>query len=269
MSAESRSVVGFPEHPVHPETLDGLQEAVRARIEAGALANGWDVELSKWLAIIARYKTRGITPDQNDLGSSLRFLQSQNPDLGIVQDLRQRMMLHFWAADRGPTGCLVRLTGGGHPIPCVLIGLVAAFLITALIWFAFPLLWDDQPSRFMKKSEVIPLLCSAMFGAIAGQFARINQFGTLRAYHPLLVALNGFLKPLTTLILALALFAVIKTGIITVKSFDFSAAKPDEATLYAIWLIGFLAGFSERFAPDVVRRAEDAIAPPANRVPAG
>jgi hypothetical protein len=248
-------------------TLDQLQEVVRTRIELNKIDNGWDVELSKWLAMIDEYKRfRGITPDQNDVDSATRFLLIDLPNLGIIQDIRQRMMLTLWRGRRNLTGKLVHYTGGGAAIPCALMGLFIAtvlMIIGAGIWFATISNTADAPAVFMSKGEVAPLVFSAMLGAIAGQFLRVAELGALRVYHPLLVAMNGLLKPLAMLILAIGVFAIFKIGIVKFGSIDFT--KTDDITKYAIWVVGLLSGFSERFAPDVVRRAEGAIEPRAKQ----
>src|SRR5437899_944591 len=113
-------------------SLDDLQETIRKRIDKNEFRDGWDIELSKWLALIEYYRLHGIQPQTSDLDSANRFLSDTNkkPDLGIIQDIRQRMMLFFWSNRRNFTSVIVWLTGGGQAIPCVILGLLVAVLLT-------------------------------------------------------------------------------------------------------------------------------------------
>jgi hypothetical protein len=256
---------GATRAPAKPETtLKDLLEVVIVRIEHGRFADGWDIEMSKWLAMLEDWQKCGASPDPRQLETARRLLDTHWPNLGILQDLRQRMTLDLWLIRNNLTGKLVRWTGGGRAIPCALFGLFAAILLTsigAVVWFGW-LAAKAAPEGmvFFRQDEIAPVIFSAMLGAIAGQFLRINEFGQLRAYHPLLVMLNSLLKPLTTIILAIAVVALLKIGLVKIGSIDF--AKGDDLGKYALWFVGFLCGFSERLAPDLIRRAEDAAAPP-------
>jgi hypothetical protein len=91
----------------------------------------------------------------------------------------------------------------------------------------------------------------------AGKSHLIN--GLISVFDPFLVFLTAFLKPLLASVFAIVIFSIFKSGLITLPGI--SLIDSDEKTRYIIWIMGFLSGFSERFAGDIIARAEASFAP--------
>jgi hypothetical protein len=79
---------------------------------------------------------------------------------------------------------------------------------------------------------------------------------------------TALLKPLIGVILSLFIFAtlvsgLVKFGFLDDKAFTDLLADPKsrvpDKTLYTLWVIGFISGFSERFAWDFVNRAQSTL----------
>jgi hypothetical protein len=96
----------------------------------------------------------------------------------------------------------------------------------------------------------------------------MREFSRIRDLDPFAMFWTALLKPLIGVVLAIFILATLAGGVI---SFGFLDADPfgltkavasegppvAPKTLYVLWVLGFLAGFSERFAWDFVDRAQD------------
>jgi hypothetical protein len=93
---------------------------------------------------------------------------------------------------------------------------------------------------------------------------RIDFFGRLYVYDPFLLFLNGLLKPIATSGFALTIYCILLTQIISVTKInvgpltgptDANTTLPTEVAA-SLWIVGFLVGFSERLAQDLISRTE-------------
>jgi hypothetical protein len=96
------------------------------------------------------------------------------------------------------------------------------------------------------------------FGSIVSIARRIAEFGRSPADSPLLRFFTGLFKPVVGVGFALLVFAALKSGFITLQ-------PPVDAEAYFFAAIGFVAGFSEKLAPDLVAKAEQQVEGSAGR----
>jgi hypothetical protein len=115
--------------------------------------------------------------------------------------------------------------------------------------------------------RVLLVVTSAAFiGGILSIATRLQQFADVHDLDPFSMFWTAMLKPLIGVTVSLFLLATLAGGVV---SFGFLGADPlqlsDSAgsvhqvknqTLYVLWMLGFLCGFSERFAWDFVSRTE-------------
>lgn len=81
---------------------------------------------------------------------------------------------------------------------------------------------------------------------------RINELSSQKFSDPLLPFFNGFLKPITGMSLAIVTVAFLKAGFLPIE------IKADKE-IYFFTILAFVTGFSERFAKDILARAETVI----------
>ena len=87
-------------------------------------------------------------------------------------------------------------------------------------------------------------------GALASIFVRIRTFASIRGRSPVEMFLVGFTRPILGILFALFIFTVISAGLVPLLV--------EEPSFF--WAtVAFVAGFSERLAPDVANRTEATI----------
>jgi hypothetical protein len=120
----------------------------------------------------------------------------------------------------------------------------------------------------MDSKPLLVIVSAAFIGGVVSIGTRIREFSRIRDLDPFAMFWTAILKPLIGVILSVFLFATLAGGLI---SFGFLGDDPfvlkspgtteniiADKTLYILWVLGFLAGFSERFAWDFVDRAQAA-----------
>ena len=122
------------------------------------------------------------------------------------------------------------------------------------------------------------IVTAAFVSGVVSIATRMREFTRIRDLDPFAMFWTAMLKPLIGATLSVFLFATLAGGVI---SFGFLPEDPfalkaaenatgdqqaldatdthhtiAEKTLYVLWVLGFLAGFSERFAWDFVDRTQ-------------
>jgi hypothetical protein len=107
-------------------------------------------------------------------------------------------------------------------------------------------------------TEVTPLIIASIalagaLGSIVSILVRVKDFAEIRILNPPALFWTGFFKPVIGAIFALFVFCAFASGLVNVN---------DGIDQVFMWLtLGFVAGFSERFAPDLVSRIELSVTP--------
>ncbi|NOQ36364.1 MAG: hypothetical protein GQ569_10800 [Methylococcaceae bacterium] len=128
-----------------------------------------------------------------------------------------------------------------------------------LLYIAIPLLAYVLP-KWMNKEHILGIptelfLMVAMFGAvgsIVSIMVRIQDFMSVDVKDHFILYFTGFFKPIIGLSFALFLLALIKSGWVPLDI-------KTETENYFFMAIAFIAGFSERFARDIVSNIETKI----------
>lgn len=131
--------------------------------------------------------------------------------------------------------------------------------LSFLLYVTIPILSYVLP-KWMDKEVILHIprelfLMVALFGAvgsIVSIMVRIQDFLTVDVRDNFILYFTGFFKPIIGMSFALFLLALIKAGWIPLD------IKP-ESENYFFMAIAFLAGFSERFARDIVSNIETRI----------
>lgn len=92
---------------------------------------------------------------------------------------------------------------------------------------------------------------SATLGGIVSILSRMQKFVSLEDLSPTMVYISVLRKPFLAAAFVVLVFCVLQIGLINVPGISFDG---DNAP-YVAWAVGFLCGFSERFAQDVINSA--------------
>lgn len=87
------------------------------------------------------------------------------------------------------------------------------------------------------------------------EFAAVNQWGDSKS-SPAVLFFTGFFKPFIGMAFAVFVYAVLNTGIIQINSLIIESNN----SFWFYFAVAFLAGFSERFAPDMAEKLGKTIA---------
>lgn len=238
-----------------------LLKMIEAKLSQGQLDDGLDVELPRLIHLLSRSIEKNISIPGAVVDGLCALLKLPSPKLISMQMLRQEMALAVWRRDGSWSGLIIRISNGA-PVSCMLLGLfcsVAVIVAGAAVYFLF---LQGSLNQFvvMKETALIALLLAALLGGAVSLLMRVDDFGALSVYDPFLVFANAFSRPIIALIFSAAVYAIFATGLLKIDDIDFNG--DGIVSISADWVLGFLSGFSERFAADVVSRAENVIASP-------
>jgi len=89
-------------------------------------------------------------------------------------------------------------------------------------------------------------------GSIASIMVRLRDFTLVEAPDSTILFFTGLFKPIVGMAFALFVYTVLRSGLVPLD------IQP-EKSMYFFAALSFVAGFSERFAQDVMSKAEDAL----------
>ncbi len=143
--------------------------------------------------------------------------------------------------------------GSFHPAAAVVTGL------GALLYLALPvgyLLYKDvvatQTWLGLPTEQVLLVGLAGALGSIVSIMTRIEQFAKTANVDRTVLLLTGLFKPIVGTSFALFVYSTIQGGIIPVTI-------DSDKTEFFLAAMGFVAGFSERLAADVVTKAEKVV----------
>ncbi|MFM7347253.1 MAG: hypothetical protein ACKO1J_18015 [Tagaea sp.] len=204
---------------------------------------------------------RGRIFDQID--ALIAAFKAPAPDESLIAELAANLREVYAEARRGFEGTVLRLAGGS-PLWAALFGALLSVGAAAYLLFGFVALVYTQ---FHEDVRLDPLVFGFMaFGAIGGAvtsvLTRLGDFAAMGRAKVELVFLNALVKPIVSVFLSITVVALFASDAVNIAGFDIQVAKivpgtPDYLKQLAIfWSVGFLSGFSERFARDVVGRVD-------------
>lgn len=95
------------------------------------------------------------------------------------------------------------------------------------------------------------LVHAAFIGSIGSILVRVRDYLTPNVIGPLGLYVSVLTKPFVAVAFALLVYTVLKAGLISFLGVDLGGPQGP----YLAWLLGFLSGFSERFAKDFITGA--------------
>ena len=250
---------------VEPRALgDEAIAALRQRAAAAELSPDLEEELS--VALGLAHELKGVDDAAARLGFIFDCLLATPPKLALAQDERLRLQVDNHRHAGWLTGTLARVSAGS-PVALVLLALGLSLVIWAGAFGALGLIARlDQESalRAVDMTALATVSYAAVVGGILSIATRLEEFSRVRDLDPFAMFWTALLKPLIGVLLAIFVLAALVGGVVSLGALlddnAFAGYGTPEGlapqTIHVLWVIGFLAGFSERFAWDFVDRAQ-------------
>jgi hypothetical protein len=195
---------------------------------------------------------------KDSLNIAISALTPNKPNLLLAQSILWDLEYYQMKSGYFLGKLLARLTGG-WPMITAVVGMMAAGVIYGIPCI-FVIGFKYYPS-FMWSGG--PQLATAMFFGILGGsvsiLTRIRSPADFQKINPLSLFLNCLFKPLVGATFAAVTYSMIATGIILSIVTDRFTDNRDYLLVLFAAVVGFVAGFSERYAADAIGGVEASI----------
>ena len=224
---------------------------------------------------------KGIDDAAARLGFIFDCLLATPPKLALAQDERLRLQVENHRHAGWLTGTLAWVSAGS-PVALVLLALGLSLVIWVVAFAVLGLMAQvDQESalRAVDMTALATVSYAAVVGGILSIATRLKEFSRVRDLDPFAMFWTALLKPLIGVLLTIFVLAALVGGVVSLgallgdNAFD-GYGTPEglsPQTIHVLWVIGFLAGFSEHFAWDFIDRAQGPAdgdqPPPGTRMP--
>jgi hypothetical protein len=185
---------------------------------------------------------------------------------------RLNVQLQIYRKTGWMTRALAKLSDGS-PVVLVLSALGISLVLWTVLMLGLQYVATSKLGTALNKFNILfmdgralgVITCAAVIGGIISIATRINEFSRVRDLDPFAMFWTALFKPLIGVVLAVFILATLEGNILSFGFLDpkwltamSSDPKSDDAlrALYILWVFGFLAGFSERFAWDFVDRTQ-------------
>lgn len=172
-------------------------------------------------------------------------LTNKPPNLGLAKDIRRALERKAPINFKSLLMALRRSSTAQ-----VVFGLSALLYVALPIGYLITLDFGVRLTFLGVNADILSLVVIAgAIGSIVSIMVRIDNFARIKNAEAIVLFLTGFFKPVIGMSFALFIFAAISSGLLPLS------IPKDQANLFFAAL-SFIAGFSERFARDVVSMAE-------------
>jgi hypothetical protein len=232
---------------VYVTRVDAIAESIKAAIKP--TQEPVQHELAR-LARILRYLYDG--PDLASIACAeiiAKALLQEEPHMVLAKEALDALETHY---PRSPFAAMVR----ARSAPARVILGLGSFLYFGLPlgYFLFRRISAVKEILGVNVSMLIGVALAGALGSIVSIMVRLQDFVSVNVKDPTVIFFTGFFKPIVGMSFAMFVFATINAGILPL------AIKVDTpAAGYFFLALGFISGFSERFAQDVASRAEKSI----------
>lgn len=262
--------------PPDPETISAEQVQrlrVRARSSTSAEPTVAD-ELSTALGLAHQIRAGGYGVDlaSERLEFILDCLLDDAPKLTLARDERLRLQFDIYRRSGIVSRSLAAISAGSS-VAMVIAALIASLviwgavvlLVSYLVLHPFSPVFRDM--FFMNGQMLIVVAFGAFIGGVISIATRLGEFSRVSGLDPLAMFLTAMFKPLIGVILSVFILSTLAGGVITLGFLDGNMGWKQagegpltfyvtDKALYILFMLSFLAGFSERFAWDFVDRAQ-------------
>lgn len=204
-------------------------------------------ELAKYIILLPHLEKSGDLGliGAAEIGISALLMNPPNIELakGIQKGIRRQIHITKWG--------MLEAILSKSPVTRVVVGLSLIFYIVVL-----PLSLVYLPKAFsgIDANFLVLVGLTGALGSIISIATRLKAFVHAKQEDPMLLFFHGFFKPVIGIGFALFVFTFISSGLISVS-------VASDKVRYFFLALSFLAGFSERFAQDIMTKTEGTLFP--------
>ena len=253
-----------PTAAASPPDRDALYQRIRKTLGGPSLHDEEiQYELARWVELLetskddlregARSKDEILLRLVREAGAAVTALLSDKPELVFARSLRVQTENELLRHNGWLKRTLIRFTDGS-PVLTVCLGAfgAAAAGLASLLLQLTPFAIDLTAFIPFDAAHSSAIAGAAFLGGLVSMLSRLQAFSRLGDFDHVFLFFNALFKPLIGVIFGLFAFAFWKSGLLPLDKELLQASL----TPYQIWTVGFLAGFSERFANDLISRGE-------------
>jgi hypothetical protein len=254
--------------PAAQPNRDVLYQRIRDKLgDPGLQDEEIQYELALWVELLETSKDdlREGTRSKDEIlqrlvreaGVAVTALLSDKPELVFARSLRLQAENELLRHDGWLKRTLIRFTDGS-PVLTVCLGAFGAaaaglaIVLATVLLRGTPLAIDPTALIPFDVAHSSAIAGAAFLGGLVSMLSRLQAFSRLGDFDQVFLFFNALFKPLIGVIFGLFAFAFWKSGLLPLDKELLQASL----TPYQVWTVGFLAGFSERFANDVISRGE-------------
>jgi hypothetical protein len=211
-------------------------------------------ELARWLTVAATAKEQLLPKLLPEARVAVAALLQKKPKLQLARTIRYRMEKELLLNNGWLTRHLVRFTDG-NSVVLVGLGVLLTSLLGFIVYLLMPWLMAQPYFRsltLLGDKNTLLIAEAAFLGGVVSIISRLREFSKLRDFDPVFLFLNALLKPALGIILGMFAYTSLKAGAVPLDPELLSG----ERSVYLLWMVGFLSGFSERFTSDIISRGE-------------
>jgi hypothetical protein len=224
-------------------------------------------ELACWIELLetskddlregARSKDEILLRLVREAGAAVAALLSDKPELVFARSLRVQTENELLRHNGWLKRTLIRFTDGGAVLTVCLGAFGAATAGLALLMLQLTRFAIDVSALVPFNAAHVSAVAGAAFlGGLVSMLSRLQSFSRLGDFDQVFLFFNALFKPLIGVIFGLFAYAFWQSGLLPLDK----SVLQDSLAPYQIWVVGFLAGFSERFAKDLISRGEGLLA---------
>ncbi len=188
-----------------------------------------------------------------EAGAAVAALLSDQPELVFARSLRveteNELLRHNGLVKR----TLIHLTDGS-PLLTVCLGAFGALVLglaTHLAWYALQGFGPAKALVPFDPAQGSAVASAAFLGGLVSILSRLKSFSRLGDFDHVFLFTNALFKPFIGVIFGLFAYAFWLSGLLPLDP-----KLIVNVTVHQLWVVGFLAGFSERFTQDLISRGE-------------
>jgi hypothetical protein len=255
-----------------PRIYRAFVESLTDRIE-GRLSTKLDenvqAEIADLLRLLAEMPPKAVAANRVYFEMAFDILAAEQPNLLLARSIRFELAA---INDRSARGIIrwISYISGNTPLNAALSAVISTFILALL---SLLLIVSGHQAIVRAMAGTSALLTSlddgsvavlliaihaAFIGGLVSILARIQDFLSLHAVSPALIYISIVRKPFLAATLVVLVFSVLRGGLISFQGIDLTGPTAP----YLAWAVGFLCGFSERFASDFVVKAGSKLGEP-------
>jgi hypothetical protein len=258
------SLFGSSEPNADAATADVAASVARDRI-ADLLAKDLEGPVQEQLAGLVRALDLASNANadwavrvRNQVAIAMTALETQPPKTEFVA-IQLQTIERILEVGRSGFARLVNRWSGDSPLWAAFYGAIASVFLG--VYALSIVIYVLEGLIFVEWQSLALIYLAAMAGAFVSVMSRLADFAAMVRANVSFIFLNAMIKPFVAAFLAVTVLALLHSQMVNVAGLSEPLIKgsdnPETARVASLlWIIGFLAGFSERFARDIVSRAE-------------